>query len=353
MNADLLTPTARLLAPAGVPREEWLDVRRQGIGGSDVAAILGMDKRRGPLHVYLDKRGELEERRDPKLDRSARRGQKLESLVAELFAEETGLAVVDPPGTLQHAEHPWMLVNIDRAVFEQQGGELDGYGGVLECKTRTWRSARTEDWRGEEPPDGPAIQACWGMAVTGYRKAWVAGLLDDDFVHFRLAYDQELIDHLVKAVSDFWHEHVLAGVPPEPGDLEATDELLSHLWDVKADSIRFFSPEEVAEADKLIARRRELLDERKELKRELEGIENKLKHKLGDAEIAVAPGRTLYTWVRNGTFAPKRFREDHPRIAERHQRRVSVLDIEALKTHHPDKYRAHRARVLRVPGSSE
>ncbi|MFG3439872.1 YqaJ viral recombinase family protein [Nonomuraea sp. NPDC047897] len=351
--SDLITPTARLLAAAGLPREEWLGVRRQGIGGSDVAAILGMDKRRGPLHVYLDKRGELEERRDAKLDRSARRGQKLESLVAELFAEETGLAVVDSPGTLQHAQHPHMLVNIDRAVFDDIGGEIGGDGGVLECKTRTWRSARAEDWRGGEPPDGPAIQAYWGMAVTGYRKAWVAGLLDDDFVHFRLAYDQELIDHLVKAVNDFWHEHVVAGVPPEPGDLEATDELLSHMWDVKADSMRFFSPEEITEADKLLARRRELLDERKELKRELDGIENKLKQKLGDAEIALAPGRELYSWKRNGNFAPKRFREAHPRIAERYQRRVSVLDIEALKTHQPDKYTAFRARVLRVPGSPE
>jgi putative phage-type endonuclease len=342
-----------LLAPAGLPRDEWLAVRRQGIGGSDVAAILGMDKRRGPLHVYLDKRGELEERRDPKLDRSARRGQKLESLVAELFAEETGLAVVTSPGTLQHVDHPWMLVNLDRAVFEHHGGELNGDGGVLECKSRTWRSARTEDWGGDEPPDGPAIQAFWGDAVSGYRKAWVAGLVDDDFVWFQLQYDQELIDHMVKLVSDFWHNHVIAGVPPEPGDLETTDELLSHLWDVKADSIRFFSPEEVTEADKLLTRHREIIAERKELKRELGAIENKLKAKLGDAEVALAPGRELYTWRRNGTFAPKRFAATHPRIAAKYRRRVDLLDIEALKTHEPDKYRAHRARVLRIPGSSE
>lgn len=351
--SHLLTPTARLLAPAGIPREEWLGVRRLGAGGSDVAAILGMDKRRGPLHVYLDKRGELEERRDPKLDRSARRGQKLESLVAELFAEETGLTVADSPGTLQHADHSWMLVNIDRAVFEIEGGELSGEGGVLECKTRTWRSARAEDWRGDEPPDGPAIQALWGCAVTGYRKAWVAGLVDDDFRHFQLAYDQELIDHLVKSVSDFWHNHVVPGVPPEPGDLESTDELLSHLWDVKADSMRFFSPQEVAEADKLITRRRELLAERKELKRELGEIENTLKARLGDAEIAVAPGRELYYWRRNGTFAPKRFREALPDLAAKYRMKVDVLDVEALKVHQPDEYREHRARQLHVPGSSE
>lgn len=350
--SDLITPTARLLAPAGLPREEWLGVRRQGIGGSDVAAILGMDKRRGPLHVYLDKRGELEERRDPQLDRSARRGQKLESLVAEIFAEETGLAVVDPPGTLQHAEQPWMLVNVDRTVFDTIYDDYDGDGGVLECKSRTWRSARAEDWNGEEPPDGPALQAYWGMAVTGYRKGWVAGLVDDDFRHFKLPYDQELIDHLVQRVEEFWHEHVVAGAPPEPGDLAATDELLSHLWDVKADSIRLFTPEEAAEADKLLQRRREIVAERKTLKRELEGIDNKLKARLGDAEVALAPGRELYTWRRNGTFAPKRFREAHPDLAAQHTRQVPILDIEAIKTDHPDEYRAHRARVLRDSGST-
>lgn len=353
---DLLTPTARLLAPSGLPREEWLAVRKQGIGGSDVAAILGMDRYRGPLHVYLDKRGELgehEARRDPRLDRAARRGQKLESLVAELFAEETGLWVVNSPGTFQHAEHPHMLVNLDRAVFDAQSDEGDGDGGVLECKSRTWRSARREDWGGEEPPDGPAIQAFWGMAVTGYRKGWVAGLLDDDFAWFRLQYDQELIDHLVAVVADFWHNHVLAEVPPEPGDLEATDELLSHLWDVQADSIRLFTPDQVAEVDQLLARRREIVAERKELKRELGAIENKLKHNLGDAEIALAPGRELYSWKRNGNFAWKRFTDAHPSIAARHRKRVDILDVEALKTHQSDKYQAFRARVLRVPGSSE
>ncbi|WP_084963307.1 YqaJ viral recombinase family protein [Thermoactinospora rubra] len=351
MSTDLLTPTARLLAPSGLSRDEWLKVRRQGIGGSDVAAILGMDRRRGPLEVYLDKRGELEQQRDVQLERSARRGDRLEGLVAEFFGEETGRWVVDSPGTLQHAERPYMLANPDRFSFLADGDDLSD-PAVLECKTRTWRSARREDWHGEEPPDGPALQAYWYCAVTGYTKAHVAGLVDDDFIYFELAHDAELIDHLVKVVSDFWHNHVVAGVPPEPGDLESTGELLNHLWDVSADSVKLFTPEEVAEADKLLARREEIIRERKKLKRELGAVENKLKARLGDAEIALAPGRELYSWRRNGNFAPKRFREAHPDLAAAHRRQVDALDIEAIKTHHPDEYRAHRARVLRVPGST-
>ncbi|GAA3078160.1 YqaJ viral recombinase family protein [Streptosporangium carneum] len=365
----LITPAARLLAPAGLSREEWLEVRRTGVGGSDVAAILGMDTRRGPLHVYLSKRGEgeLAERRDPRLDRAARRGHRLEGLIAEFFAEETGHAVVESPGTLQNAERPWMLANVDRlvveappdgvaaAVYEPDGVLPYGVTGPLECKSRTWRSARREDWKGEEPPDGPALQAYWYLAVTGYQRAWVAGSVDDDFVWFRLERDEELIGHLVTLVTEFWHDHVLTGVEPDPGDLEATDELLGHLWDVKPDAVKFFAGAEVAEIDALLTERDGILAQRKELKRDLGRIENRLKAKLGPneiAEVALAPGRELYSWHRNGTFASKRFREAEPELAAEYVHLVKAIDRERLAAEKPDIYARFRARVFRTPGGS-
>lgn len=349
--AELITPTARLLAPAEITREEWLTVRQQGIGGSDVAAILGMDRHRGPLHVYRDKRGLPTGPRSARLDRSARRGHRMEGLIAEFFAEETGHAVVESPGTFQHADHPWMLANPDRIVFEEHADLL--HGRILECKSRTWRSARREEWGGDEPPDGPALQAHWYMAVTGYEAAYLAGLVDDDFRWFRLERDEELIGHLVQLVGEFWHDHVLAGVEPDPGDLASTDELLSQMWDVKPESIKLFSPAEAAEADALIARRDDLKRQIADLARDLGAVENKLKANLGDAEIAIAPGRELYSWKRNGNFAPKRFREARPDLAAEYRTRVPALDLDALKTHHPDVYAAFRARVLRTPGSPE
>ncbi|GII88218.1 endonuclease [Sphaerisporangium siamense] len=350
--SDLITPAARLLAPAGLPREEWLAVRRQGIGGSDVAAILGMDRYRGPLHVYQDKRGELAEQRSARLDRAARRGHRLEGLVAELFTEETGLSVVKSPGTFQNTERAHMLVNLDRIVIDARPVRDLLDGGVLECKSRTWRAARRENWGGDEPPDGPAIQAYWGMAVTGYHKGWVAGLVDDDFVRFELAYDEELIGHLTAIVDRFWHEHVVPGVPPEPGDLEATDELLGRMWDVAADSIKLFTPEEAAEADALLSSRKNILGRREEAERALAEIENALKLRLGDAEIAIAPGRELYSWKRNGNFASKRFREAEPELAAEYIHLVPAVDRERLAAEKPDIYRAHRARVFRTPGGS-
>lgn len=349
---NLAAPTARLVAPKGLPREQWLEVRRRGIGGSDVAAILGMDPNRGPLHVYLDKRGQPE-RRNPRLERAARRGHRLESLVAEFFCEETGHQVVDAPGTLQHAEHPWMLANCDYLVVE--AGATPAPGGVagpLECKTRTWRAAAREGWGGEEPPDGPALQAHWYLAVTGYQVAYVAGLVDDDLVWYRIKRDEELIEHLITVVGRFWHEHVLAGVPPEPGDLEDADELLGRLWDIKPDSIRVFSEAETAEIDLLLARRDAARNRIAELEREITSIENTLKAKLGPAEVALAPGRELYSYRPTGTFASRRFRDEQPDLAAKYTRLVETVDQRRLQAEHPDVYRRYRARVLRIPRGS-
>lgn len=345
---ERITPTGVLVLPAGAPREEWLAARRQGIGGSDVAAILGMDPNRGPLHVYREKRGEPATPRSPRAERAARRGHRLEGLVAEIFAEETGLALVDSPGMLQHVERPWMLANCDWLVAES----LPEVAGPLECKTRTWRSARREDWSGEEPPDGPALQAYWYMAVTGYSQAWVAGLIDDDFVWFRLERDDELIGHLVQIVGEFWHEHVLAGREPDPDDLESTGELLAHLWDVRPDAIKLFTGPEVAEIDELLARRRAAKEQIKELEREITRVENALKAKLGAAEVALAPGRELFSWRQNGPFAAKRFRTSEPELAAAYTRLEPVVDRERLAAEHPDVYRRFRARVFRPGGSS-
>src|SRR3546814_1758627 len=88
-------------------------------------------------------------------------------------------------------DHPHWIANPDRLALapdSQAGDEV----GVLECKTRTWRSAQVENWRGDEAPDGPALQAHWYLTVTGYRAAYVAGLIDDDLTWFRLERDDEL-----------------------------------------------------------------------------------------------------------------------------------------------------------------
>ncbi|SHI65393.1 YqaJ viral recombinase family nuclease [Streptomyces sp. 3214.6] len=340
-----VTPTARLLLPAGAPEDAWHAARQGGAGGSDVAAILGMDGHGGALRVWLEKTGQARPERDRRLERSARRGHRLEGLVAEFFAEESGLTVLDSPGTLQHVDHPHWIANPDRLAVAPDDQAGDGLG-VLECKTRTWRSARTEGWHGDEAPDRPAIQAHWYLTVTGYRFAYVAGLIDDDLEWFRLERDEELCGLLADAVDRFWHDHVLPGIPPKADGSHATTELLAQLWDAREEAAVEVDP---VEAMFLNQRRRELKERQSRLETELTEVENRMRQLAGDAEVVTVGGKPVFTWRQNGQFAHARFRDEMPELAAQYTQLVSAVDADRLAADQPETYRKYRARVLRTP----
>ncbi|MFD7793559.1 YqaJ viral recombinase family protein [Streptomyces sp. NPDC059759] len=338
-------PTARLLLPAGAPEDDWHAARLSGVGGSDVPAILGMSVHRGPLHVWQEKLGQRVETADARLARAARRGHRLEGLTAEFFAEESGLIVLDTPGTLQHTGNPHWLANPDRITVRPDDEERAD-PGVLECKSRTWRSAQSERWHGDEAPDVPSLQAHWYLTVTGYRYAHLAGLIDDDLRWFRLERDDELCQMLADAVDTFWHDHVLTGVPPRADGSQATADLLARLWDVREEAKVEVDP---VEALLLNQRRRELKEAAGRLDHELTEVENRMRQLAGDAEIATVGGKPVFTWKANGQFAHKRFRTAEPELAAEYSHLVPAVDTARLAADHPTTYRKYRARVLRAP----
>ncbi|MEU4172873.1 lambda-exonuclease family protein [Streptomyces sp. NPDC026665] len=342
---ELHFPTARLLLAAGAPQDDWHATRRTGIGGSDVPAILGMSSHRGPLHVWQEKVGLHVETADARLERAARRGHRLEGLTAEFFSEESGLLVLDAPGTLQHVDHPHWLANPDRLTLRPDD-EQAADPGILECKSRTWRSANAEHWHGDEAPDAPAVQAHWYLTVTGYRQAHLAGLIDDDLVWFRLERDDELCRMLADAVDRFWFDHVLTGIPPKVDGSRAAAELLARMWEADEETAVEVDP---VEALFLNQRRRELKDQAARLDDDLTAVENRMKQLAGTAEIATVGGKPVFTWKANGQFAHKRFRGAEPELAAAYTHMVPAVDTDRLAADHPVTYRKYRARVLRTP----
>ncbi|NEA21546.1 YqaJ viral recombinase family protein [Actinomadura bangladeshensis] len=334
----LAMPTARLVAPYGIDRDDWLAVRK--MGGSDVAAMLGMDKYRTPRQVWLEKRGELPDLpRSPELEEYAEIGSELEDWIAGKFARVTGTQVATI-GTLAHVDRDWMTVNLDRVV--------DGCAEpcLLECKNRS--EYLYKDWK-DEVPDGPALQAHWGMAVTGLGHAHVAALIGGNkFRHFRIDRNESFLDDLVALAGDFWAtvEDPDATAPPIDGS-DAATELLAHLWETTADSM---TPVDPAVVLPLAARRAHLKDQIGALESDLAAVENQLKDLLGEHEIGHDEQmRPLVTWKQNGVFAAKRFREAEPELAAQYTRPMPCLDVKALAKDHPETYRRYRARVLRIP----
>lgn len=342
----LATPTARLVLAAGAPEADWHAARALGLGGSDLAAILGMDRHKAPLAVWHDKRGTAPDDYKPAfVKRAAEAGRRLEPVIAQWFADESHRTVLPTRGTLAHVDADWMRVNLDGEVIEP--GDIEPTA-LLECKNRSQYQAA--EWGADEDnvPDEPAIQSLWGMAVTGYKTAYLAALIGgNDLRWYRLEPDEELLAHIADHAATWWRTHVLEGVQPAPGGSKADTELLAHLWDVAPGAI---AQVDEAEARLLRARRDELTEQAKTIKTALAQVENQMKVLTGDAEIAMAAGWTVWTWKQNGTFAAKRFREAEPDLAAELTRPAPGLDMAALKAEHPVTYQAHRARVLRVPG---
>jgi putative phage-type endonuclease len=343
-----VTPTGVLVAPHGIPEAEWLALRRTGIGGSDVGALLGMSKYTSPYELYLDKRGELTERpRSEELERAAKWGHLHEPNLAAEFSRIHGLKT-RRVGLIRHETDSWRLANLDRQVAGCPDGPC-----FLEIKTRSAYKANEWAPSGSDDgvPDTEALQTYHYLDVTGYQHCHVAVLINgNDDRYYRINRDPELAADVREMEWEFW-QRIVNGDPPPIDDSAALAELLATLWTSQAEAQREVDP---AEALTFIAKRAGLKEQISEAEAEITGIENQMKALLGDKEIAVGPdGAPLYTWKQNGNFAPKRFATAHPDLAAEYKRPTLVLDVKGIAADHPDIHRANRARVLRISGGSK
>jgi putative phage-type endonuclease len=339
-----LAPEAHVVLPAGdmydpAYRERWLAERQNGLGGSDVAVLLGFVSGKGPWHVFQDKHGRGED-----FDTEAMEfGRELEGPIARVFSRRTGIPVIEPPGMYANVERPWMLGNIDRLALDPDTGEVQG---PVECKNRTeWQ--RT-DWEQDEAPDAPQIQNLWYQATGGWSKGYVAACVGGNKLRWHpVERREDLVQHLVQWTGDWWQRHVVEGEEPPADGLPGTKDLLAHLWDVKAESVTEVA---VEQARNLRRREKALSEAIDRAQRRLEEVQNSMRLLARENEIVHTPGRRVaWTWKQNGNFAPSRFAKDHPELAQQYAVTKTGIDTKALAKDHPDLYRKYRARVLRVP----
>lgn len=192
--------TAVEVLPYNASREEWLAARVHGIGGSDIAAVLGMSRWASPRDVWLDKTG----RGRPKPQTWAMTvGNALEEPLLRWFQETSGI-MWQRRGLLQDADRPWMIVSLDAET---------GDGGIAECKSVGFRLA--DEWDGSQVADNAELQVQWGLAITGRSHAWViAAIGGNEPTVRRVGRNDELIAVMTERAERFWHDHVLADVEP-------------------------------------------------------------------------------------------------------------------------------------------
>jgi putative phage-type endonuclease len=210
-------PALRLVKTNTLSREDWLDVRRGGIGSSDAAAAVGMNPYCSPLELWVDKtgRGGALKQNDPEDDSAPTYwGTLLEPIVAAHYTKRTGHRVRRINAVLQHPEHSFMRANIDREVMHTPDVQ------ILECKTAGINGARL--WQ-DGVPGYVRLQVQHQLAVTGKQAADVAVLLGGQHLEIhRMIRDESLIDWLIEAERQFWH-YVETDTPP-PVDGSASSQ---------------------------------------------------------------------------------------------------------------------------------
>lgn len=183
--------------------------RRTGVGGSDSPILAGLSPYGTPFSLYLEKRGDTPPSFDPD-NRYTRAGRAFESVIAHMYSEETGLKLRRNNRTLRHPDMPWLMGHIDREIVGQRKG--------LEIKNVSpqigYRWGRSGDPDGV--PEYYLPQVHHYLLVTGL-PAWdVAAYFGGaDLRIYTIERDPEWDDIIAANATRFWHEHVIAGVPPE------------------------------------------------------------------------------------------------------------------------------------------
>lgn len=283
---------------ANMSREDWLNLRRHSIGGSDAAAIVGLNEYASPFSVWADKRGLTEDKPD---NEAMRQGRDLEDYVAQRFCTETGKRVKRCNYTLYNPLYPFAHANIDRSIVGENAG--------LECKTTSALNMRK--FRNGEFPANYYVQCMHYMAVTGMDKWYLAVLvLNKAFMVFEIERDEGEIAALMAAEEKFW-AHVDTGVPPAPDGSKATTDVITELYaETDADDVV-----NLADCIQNFYELKAIQEQMKTLESRKNELQNVIKTHMGASERGECGDFTV-TWKhqRRTSYDMGRLTADHPDI---------------------------------------
>ena len=187
-------------------REEWLS-KRQGIGGSDCAAILGMSPWKTANELWMEKTGQKQPK-DISDDPFVQRGVRLEHPLRELFkAIHPEYKVYHEPYDMWYQpKRPWAFATLDGRIKTS-----DGRTGVLEIKTASpTGAAGWSEWQ-EQVPNKYFLQCIHQCACLDADFVVLFACLfnrDSDFTVREYVFNREDVkddmEYLITKETEFW-----------------------------------------------------------------------------------------------------------------------------------------------------
>lgn len=288
---------------AEMTHQEWLEDRRKGIGGSDVATVLGLNKYKSVYQLWLEKTGQVEV--TSAQSEAAYWGNTLEEVVAEEFSKRTGKKVRKRNQVFEHQKYSFLRANIDRDVV--------GENAVLECKTAN--QYLDKEWEDDEIPIQYICQVQHYMNVLNLDYVYFAVLIGGQkFIWKKMERDQELIDMITEKLVEFWTENVGKVIEPAIDGLKATSDFLTQRYLDTEDN----QTELNTLFDEKIANLARLKEDRKIIDESITLIENELRQALGSSQatIGITP-KNIVSWKKTQSkrLDKKKLIEKYPDVA--------------------------------------
>ena len=290
-------------------RAEWLQIRRKGIGGSDIGAICGFNSYRSPVSVWQDKRGELPE---TEVNEAMYWGTIHEETIAKEYAKRhPEIKVENVNALLRSTKNPIHYANLDRLIIVPGGENM-----VLECKTAgEWVKGKWADG----VPDQYYLQVQWYLHITGFGRGVLAVLIGGNkYKEFTVERNQSVIDGLVKMAAKFW-AYVESGEFPQEfidGSDDTAEAIANYFGEPAQDTIFLDSPE----AEIWVKEYREAHEAGKAAKLRKDDAANHLKVMLGNegtkAEVPLSdsekPAKVTWSYTQKTDVDTKKYLQDHP-----------------------------------------
>ena len=285
-------------------REDWLEARRLGIGGSDIGALLGLSTFTSELEVYYSK-VELTPEDEPNEAMSI--GRDIEDWVLERWMRREQCWVNSELVTIQSNVFPFLIHSPDALLLDEA---LRVIGGV---EVKNIRSDQAWD----PLPEFYMAQVQHGLLCSGLDRWIVIALVGGQKLITReIEPDRELQGRIALAAERFWHTHVLPGVPPDPDGSESAMRALRSRWEVSEDDIAI-----VPDSD--LVSLKHLNDRLHRAEKDYNKACGLIQAKMGPKEHArLADGTKVATWKVSSrkTVETKRLREEMPDIAKKFEK---------------------------------
>lgn len=274
---------------------EWLALRSTYIGGSDAAAVVGLNPFSSPYALWAEKTGQI-----PGFsgNLATEVGTYLEEFVAQKFAAETGKKVRKCNQSFLNSDYPFAIANIDREIVGEDAG--------LEIKTTS--ELNMKKFKGGEYPANYYCQCVHYIAMTGKKRWYLAVLIGNrDFQWFTIERDEAEIAALMGAEADFW-ELVKNRTPPVTDGSRATTDAIKTIFAESSEdtvdlTLKLPALLQYIDLDKQIAELETLRDE----------AANRIKSFMGDAGGGECDGyRVSWKSSTRRTFDSKKFAKENP-----------------------------------------